>query len=140
MARCGGRIIRARRDGTADAGSTLRLGRRLHFVGWSLGLLNLDVEEVADRFVVDARHHVFEENERFLLELDERIFLRVAAEADAFLQVIEREKVIFPLGVDDVENDAAFEPAHEVVTELLFFFLVAMGDGFGQWRRRAARD
>ena len=104
---------------------------RLHFVGRALGLLDLDVEEVADRFVVDARHHVFEEDESFLLELDDRIFLRVAAKADAFFQVIEREQVVLPLRIDDIENDAALEPAHQLGAELLFFFLVARGDCFG---------
>src|SRR6266446_1505624 len=65
--------------------------------GRLLALLHLDVEEIANRFVVDARHHVFEKDEGFFLEFDERIFLPVAAKADAFLQVVEREKVVFPL-------------------------------------------
>src|SRR5277367_2932334 len=38
--------------------------------------------------------------------------------------------MVFPLRVDDVENDAAFEPANEVGAELFFFFLVACGDSF----------
>src|SRR5216684_1826500 len=52
--------------------------------------LHLHVIEITNGFVIDARHHIFKQNERFLLELDQRIFLSVAAEADAFLQVIER--------------------------------------------------
>ena len=74
-------------------------------------LLDLNVEEIADGFVVDTRHHVFEENEGFFFELDEGIFLAVAAEADTFFQVVERKKMVFPLRVYDIENDAAFEPA-----------------------------
>src|SRR5580658_7802194 len=93
-------------------------------------LLDLNVEEIADGFVVDARHHVFEHDEGFFFELDERILLTVAAEADAFFQVVEREEVVFPLGIDDIENDAALEPADEVRAKLLFFFFVARGDGF----------
>src|SRR5260370_16167236 len=51
-----------------------------------LALLHLNVEQIANRFIVNARHHVFEERERFFLELDDGIFLRVATQADAFLQ------------------------------------------------------
>src|SRR5580704_8445890 len=57
-----------------------------------LVLLDLNVEEITDGFVVYARHHVFEENEGFFFKFDERIFLAVAAKADAVLQVVERKK------------------------------------------------
>ena len=94
-----------------------------------LALLHLDVEEIANGFVIDARHHVFKEDERFFLKFDKRIFLAVAAEANALFQVVEREQMILPLGIDDVENDAALEPAHQVGGELFFFFFVALYDG-----------
>src|SRR6267154_139694 len=71
----------------------LRVGASLHLVGMPFGLLHLDVEEIADGFVVDAGHHVFEEDEGFFLEFDQGIFLAVAAQADAFFQVVEGEKV-----------------------------------------------
>src|SRR6267142_5892632 len=48
----------------------LRVGASLHLVGMSFGLLHLNVAEIADGFVVDAGHHVFEEHEGFFLELD----------------------------------------------------------------------
>src|SRR5437879_6442497 len=51
-----------------------------------LALLHLNVEEIANRFIVDARHHVFEERERFFLELDNGIFLRVAAKSNTLFQ------------------------------------------------------
>ena len=51
--------------------------------GW-LPLLNLYVIEIAHRFVVDARHHIFKQNERFLLELNQRIFLTVTAQPNSF--------------------------------------------------------
>src|SRR6266446_1572499 len=113
------------------SGCALRRGpRRLGPSGLRrlLALLHLNVEEIADRFVVDARHHVFEEDKRFLLELDDGIFLRVAAEPDALFQVVQREQVVFPLRIDHVENDAAFEPAHQVRAELFFLFLVTLLD------------
>ncbi len=77
----------------------------------------LNEEEVVDNFLVDAAHHVFEKNEGFFLEFDERIFLSVAAKVDAFFQVIEREQVIFPLSIHAIENDAALEPAHHFQAE-----------------------
>src|SRR5580704_4725476 len=104
------------RSGAGRGGARARLLLRR----WSLGrasrarllaLLHLNMEEVAHRLVVDARHHVFKKNERFLFEFDERIFLPVAAQANALFQVVEREQVVFPLRIDHVENDAALEPA-----------------------------
>ncbi len=38
--------------------------------------------------------------------------------------------MVFPLRVDDVENDSSFQPSEEVGAKLLFFFLVARRDGF----------
>src|SRR5882724_8339281 len=92
--------------------------------------LHLHVEEITHGFVVDARHHVFEKNECFFLELNERIFLRIAAKADRFLQVIERQQVIFPLRIDHVKNDAALEPADKVRRKLLLFVFVLFPNRF----------
>src|SRR5260370_31165406 len=106
------------------------LGRRRRLRGTLrrrlLALLHLNVEEIADRFVIDARHHVFEQRESLFLELDDGIFLRVAAQPDALFQVIQREQMVFPLRIHHVENNAALEPAHQVRTELFFFFLLPL--------------
>src|SRR6266478_8413124 len=72
-----------------------------------LALLHLNVKEIADRFVIDARYHVFKQNERFFLELDDGIFLRVAPQADALFQMVERQQMVFPLRIDYIEDDAA---------------------------------
>ena len=53
--------------------------------------------QVADDLFLDPRLHVLEQREAFLLVLDQRIALAVAAQADAFLQVIERVEVVLPL-------------------------------------------
>src|SRR2546429_689767 len=98
-------------------------------------LLQLNVVQVADRLVVDTRHHVFEQDKTFLLELDERILLPVTAQADALFQMVKREQVIFPLRIDHIEDDAPLEPAHQFRAELFFFFLVTLGDG-----RHGCRD
>src|SRR5467141_4330916 len=75
-----------------------------------LPLLHLNVKEIANRFVIDARHHVFEQREGLFFELDDGIFLRVAAQADALFQMVQREQVVFPLRIDHIEDDAPLEP------------------------------
>src|SRR5579884_3086787 len=105
-----------------------------------LGLLfragGLHQEQEPDRLCIDPVHHVLEQREGFLLELHQRIALPVATEPDAFLEVVEREQVIFPLAVDDVEDDVALEPAHRLGAELLFLFLVAPADQLEQARQQ----
>src|SRR2546425_1098723 len=109
---------------------TRRLRTRLPRFRRLLALLNLNVEEIADRFVVDARHHVFEKYKGLFLEFDQRIFLPIATQPDALFQMVEGEQVVLPLRIDDVEDDAALEPTHEIGAKLFFLFLVTLGDSF----------
>ena len=51
-------------------------------------------------------------------------------ESREWSELVEGKKVIFPLRIDDIENDAAFEPSNEVGSKLFFFFLVTRGDSF----------
>ncbi len=83
-------------------------------------------EEIADDLFLDAALHVLEEREAFLLVLDERIALAVAAQADAFLQVVERVEVILPLRVDDLQHDVALDAAQELAADQRFLLLVAL--------------
>jgi len=85
---------------------------------------HLKKKQVADGLVLDAIHHVLEHLERFFLVLDQRIFLPIAAQTDAFLEVVHRQQVIFPLVVDDVEHDDALGVAHVLGTDQVLFFLV----------------
>ena len=78
--------------------------RRSISFAWSSGLAGWHQEQESHGFCVDSVHHVFEERERFLFEFHDRIFLRVAAESDAFLQMIESEQVILPLRVHDIQR------------------------------------
>src|SRR5712691_4263277 len=87
---------------------------------------DLQVEEGADREGVDAIEHRLKHIEAFFLVLDQRILLTVTDQADALLQVIERQKVILPLRIDDVEHDDALVGAHCFVADLLF--LVSVSD------------
>ena len=59
--------------------------------------------------------------------LDERIALAVAAQADAFLQVVERVEVILPLLIDDLQHDVALDARQDVARHELFLVLV-LGD------------
>ena len=82
-------------------------------------------EQEADGLRIDAVHHIFKEREGLALKFHERILLPVTAQPNAFLQVIEREKVIFPLGVHNIEQDVALEPAHGRRAEKSFLLVVA---------------
>src|SRR5947209_19955953 len=42
--------------------------------------------------------------------------------------MVEREQVVFPLRVDDIQNDASLQPAHKLAAKLFFLFLIASGD------------
>jgi hypothetical protein len=62
----------------------------LDFAGFVFRAGGLDQEKIAYGLGVNAPHHVFKQREGFFFEFDQRILLSVAAQADAFLQVIER--------------------------------------------------
>ena len=88
----------------------------------------LQEEQIAYRLVFNAVHHVLIQDEGFLLVLDQRVFLSVAAETDALFEVIHREQVVFPLVVDDVEHDVALGFAHEAGADEVFLgFRLARG-------------
>ncbi len=73
------------------------------------GELLAAAEEVGEDFVVDVGDERREDVEGFLLELDERVFLAVGAEVDAFFQGIECIQVFLPEAVDGVEEDHFFD-------------------------------
>src|SRR5438874_6442386 len=61
----------------------------------------LDLEEALHDGRLHPLDHVLEEIECLLLVLGERVTLAVAAEADPFLEVVDRQQVVLPLLVDD---------------------------------------
>src|SRR2546423_173135 len=85
---------------------------------------DLQVEERGDGERVYAVEHRLEEIEALLLVFDERVFLPIADETYALLQVIEREQVVFPLRVNDVEHDDALVGAHRFRADLRLFLRV----------------
>ena len=107
-----GRSARAR--GTAGASS------------FSTGRSQKSVRTISSSI---ARLHVLEERVALLLVLDERIALPVAAQPDAFLQVIERVEVILPLVIDDLQHDVALDATQQLAADHAVLFLVA---GFGE--------
>ena len=64
--------------------------------GGAVGADDLHAEEVAGGVFLEAEHHSFEHLERLFLVGDERILLRVAAKADAFLEMVHGEEMILP--------------------------------------------
>src|SRR5690606_10555068 len=106
------------------ASETLRLdlGRAL------LGLVDLDlqVEEEADRFLLDLAHHGLVHRVSLALVLDQRVALRHGTQADAVLEVVHLVEVVSPAAVDDLQHNAALELAHRLGSEGLL--ALAVGD------------
>src|SRR5262249_59625789 len=91
------------------------------------------LEELLQDYVLQVIHHLLEHVEGFLLVLGQRVTLPVAAKADAFLQVIHVEEVVFPELVDaaelavfpaQAEEDPALQAVEELGADLPFAFLV----------------
>ncbi len=80
--------------------------------GLAVGADDLHAEEVAGGVFLEAEHHGFEHVEGLFLVGDERVLLGVAAQADAFLEVVHGEEVVFPEAVEDGEHDDALVVAH----------------------------
>src|SRR5919197_5712742 len=88
--------------------------------------------EVADDFFVDALLHRLEQREARFLVLDERVALAVAAQADAFLQVVEAVEVVLPLLIDDLQHDVALDALQHLAANELFLLVVRRDDPFPQ--------
>ena len=119
----GGALLRGGGAGMRE----LELGELLEALdGRAVGSEDLHAEEVARGVFLEAHHHGFEELEGLLLVLDEGILLAVAAQADAFLEVIHVEEVLFPEGVEDGEHDDALVVAELDFAEDLLLDLVTL--------------
>ena len=70
-------------------------------------VLDHHAEDALDRFVGDVVLERFEDLERFFFVLDARVFLTVAAQADAGLEVIHHVQMVHPLAVDDRQQQIA---------------------------------
>jgi hypothetical protein len=105
------------------------------------GLLARDTHRVhlLDHVGFEALEHLGEHVEAFALVLLKRVALPVAAEPDAFLQMIHREQVLFPVLVDRLQRDDALEMARDVDAELLFAALVQLLDRFDDARLQILR-
>ena len=103
----------------------------------AVGADDLHAEEVACRVFLEAHHHAFEHLEGLALVGDEGVLLGVTAEADAFLEVVHGEEVVFPKAIKDREHDDALVIAHLLGTEDLFLDVVAFAesleDGFAEF-------
>src|SRR3984957_4082457 len=88
-------------------------------------LNNLHQVKIAGRVFLKALQHRLEHLERFFLIFDQRIVLAITAEADALLQMVHAQQVIFPLLVDHAEHDHALVMAHGVRADEFFFRVVA---------------
>ncbi len=112
------------------AGAARRHGRRgaprtgLRHLAFRFAHHRLEAEEVLHELVLDALLHQREELEGLLLVLDERVALAVAAQADSLLQVIERQQVVLPLLVHDLQHHELLVEPHGLRAEQLLLRLV----------------
>src|SRR5258707_8947179 len=64
---------------------------------------NLQVKERTNRMSVDSIQHLLEQVKTLFLILYQWVLLAITHQTDALFQVVDRQQVIFPLSVDDVE-------------------------------------
>ena len=69
-------------------------------------------EKIVQHFVLNVRHQLDEHLVGLGLVFDERIFLRVTAQINAFAQRIHRVEMLLPETVDRVQNDVTLEAFH----------------------------
>ena len=70
------------------------------------------LEDQVGHVVADAGPHAVEQQHAFALVFDLRIDLGVAAETDAGAQVVHREQMLFPVRVEDLEEQSPLHPPH----------------------------
>ena len=75
---------------------------------------DLHAEQVAQRVFLEALHHRLEHVEGLLLIGHQRVLLRIAAQSDAFLQVIHRQQVVLPQAVEHRQHDHALVVAQRI--------------------------
>jgi len=109
-------------------------------MGVAVGADDLHAEEMAGGVFLKTHHHGFEHLEGFAFVSDEGILLRVAAEADAFLEMVHGKEVILSEAVEDGEHDDALVVAHLRGAEDLFLDVVAGAEFFEDGLRRVRGD
>ena len=107
------------------------------FDGLAVRADDLHAEEMACGVFLEAEHHGLEHVEGLFFVGDEGVLLGVAAEADAFLEVVHGEEMILPETVKNGEHDDALVVAHLGGGEDLLLDVVAgaetLEDGFAEF-------
>src|SRR5216683_3038355 len=108
--RCGWCLARDNRPAAGRTGRLRAFGRSfLH--DRVLLYLHLEVEQVADRLLLDPVHHRAEHVEALALVLDQRVALRHRPQSDAPTQVVHLVQVLSPLAVQHRQHHPALELA-----------------------------
>ena len=79
-------------------------------------------EKKAQDLLVDAVQQRFVHLVAFFFIFDQRVFLGIAAQADAFFQMVDVEQMVLPLGIDDLQHDHPFQFAHLRGADQRFLF------------------
>ena len=80
--------------------------------------------QLAHRVDLYLFDHFEEEFETFSLILSQRVFLSVAPEADPFLQMVEGEEMLFPVGVKRMQGNETFQRPDFLFPKFLLLLLV----------------
>src|SRR6266536_3619111 len=86
--------------------------------------LDLEIEQAADRFFLDARHHLAEHVEALALVFHQRVALRPRPQADAVTQVVHLVQVLTPLAVQHRQDHAALKLPHHLRRQFRFAAVV----------------
>src|SRR5579871_3304489 len=81
-------------------------------------------EDLLDHVGLHRAHQRLEHREAFLLIFDQRIELSVAAQADAFLEMVHREQMVLPQGIERLQHHDLFDLTHHRRRKLLLALLV----------------
>ena len=79
----------------------------------------LGTEKSAGHRILDSHLHFLEELVALSFVFLLGVALAVAPEADAFLEMIECQKMVFPGVVDHPQEDLALEETHQLIAEAL---------------------
>src|SRR6185437_10608323 len=114
----GGLLRRAARRNTGKGAAEPELRSRADLFDDRVLLdLELQVEEVPDRLFLNAVHHGVEHVVALPLVLDQRVALRHRPQADALAEVVHLVQVLAPLAVEDRQDDAPLDLAHDLRRE-----------------------
>ncbi len=111
-------LVKARRCGRGGRGSALL---RRHLLNHGLLLFlgqHTDLTQLLGHVRAKRIQHAFKQGETLGLVFVQRVALRITPETNNRAQVFQRQKVLAPFFVDDLQEDLFLDVAHPLGTEV----------------------